>query len=161
MYKTTTAQKHALGAYIKLWRASRAVEVYVHQHLANHQLTLSQFVVLEVISSLGPLSQKELAVKVLMSTSNLSTVISNLERDGLVVRERNTNDRRLLKIHLTEQGQQLIDGIMPIHIQGVEQAFEALETKEIKQLSRICRKLGLSLDQAPSPTMISKKRRQR
>ena len=85
---------------------------WFNRHLAGHHLTLSQFSVLEALYHLGPLGQRLLAKKVLRSSGNLTLVIDNLERDGLVRRERGTRDRRMVTVHLTEHGQALIAKIM-------------------------------------------------
>ena len=67
--------------------AAHAVEVNANRHLSDHNLTISQFGVLEALYHLGPLSQRQLADKILRSSGNLTMVIDNLERDGLVRRD--------------------------------------------------------------------------
>ena len=48
-------------------------------HLADHDLTVSQFGVLEALHHRGTLSQRDLARKLLTSTGNISIVLKNLE----------------------------------------------------------------------------------
>ena len=67
-------------------------------------LTISQFGVLEALHHKGPLCQRDIAVKILKSTGNITLVIDNLEKQGLVTRERTSEDRRYLTIRLTGQG---------------------------------------------------------
>ncbi|WP_045233465.1 MarR family transcriptional regulator, partial [Deinococcus pimensis] len=74
-WEGTPDERRALDAYIKLWRASHAVEGRANRHLAAHGLSLSQFSVLEALHFLGPLSQRALAAKVLRSHGNLTVVI--------------------------------------------------------------------------------------
>lgn len=138
-------QIQALNAYIKLHRAASTVETAANQHLQNHDLSLSQFSVLEALFHLGPLTQKQLGEKILKSKGNLTMVIDNLEKRGLAVRERSSKDRRNIHVSITEQGNQLIAGILPGHVQGIEQVFSVLTPEELHTLANLCKKLGLGV----------------
>ncbi|WP_407571160.1 MarR family winged helix-turn-helix transcriptional regulator [Deinococcus altitudinis] len=144
-YSGSAEERAALDAYIKVWRAAHAMEVRANRHLAAHTLTISQFGVLEALHHLGPLSQRQLADKILRSSGNLTMVIDNLERDGLVGRERDLKDRRVMTVSLTPRGQELIDMLMPRHVQNVLSVFAALTSEELTQLAALSKKLGLSL----------------
>lgn len=144
-YSGSDAEKAALDAYIKVWRAAHAMEARANRHLAAHTLTISQFGVLEALHHLGPLSQRQLADKILRSSGNLTMVIDNLERDGLVGRERDQKDRRVMTVSLTRKGHELIEMLMPQHVQNVLSVFTALSPEELTQLAALSKKLGLSL----------------
>jgi len=144
-YSGSAAEKAALDAYIKVWRAAHAMEARANRHLAAHTLTISQFGVLEALHHLGPLSQRQLADKILRSSGNLTMVIDNLERDGLVGRERDQKDRRVMTVSLTPRGHELIEMLMPQHVQNVLGVFTALSPDELTQLAALSKKLGLSL----------------
>ncbi|ADV67201.1 MarR family winged helix-turn-helix transcriptional regulator [Deinococcus maricopensis] len=149
-FEGTEAERAALDAYIKLWRAAHAVEVQANRHLSEYGLTLSQFSVLEALYHVGPLSQRAIARKILKSSGNLTLVIDNLERDGLVRRERDARDRRVFTVSLTEQGRALIMRVMPPHVAGIVDVFAALDAAELAQLAALTRKLGLSLMDDPA-----------
>ena len=144
-YSGSAEEKAALDAYIKVWRAAHAMEVRANRHLSAHNLTISQFGVLEALHHLGPLSQRQLADKILRSSGNLTMVIDNLERDGLVGRERDLKDRRVMTVSLTDRGHELIELLMPKHVQNVLGVFAALSPGELKDLASLSKKLGLSL----------------
>ena len=159
-YAGTPDERTALEAYIKLWRAAHAVEVAANRHLADHGLTISQFGVLEALYHLGPLSQRALADKILRSSGNLTMVIDNLERDGLVRRERDEQDRRVMNVYLTEEGRSLIECVLPDHVRGIEQVFTVLTPAELEQLAALSRKLGRALaDREAEPVPVGRKRR--
>jgi MarR family 2-MHQ and catechol resistance regulon transcriptional repressor len=115
----------------------------VNHHLKAEKLTISQFGVLEAIYHLGPMHQNRLAEKILKSSGNLTLVIDNLEKRGLVTRERDPEDRRCMTIHLTESGRALIESIFPRHVGIVVQEINVLTREEQSQLAALCRKLGL------------------
>ncbi|MDV7401944.1 MarR family transcriptional regulator, partial [Arthrospira platensis SPKY1] len=100
---------------------------------------------LDALHYLGPMAQKDLAGKILKSTGNLSLVIDNLEKRGLVLRERQQHDRRFVTIHLTETGRALIERVMPRHVADITSLLSALTAEEQKTLGALCKKLGLSL----------------
>ena len=145
-YAGSPDDRAALDAYVKLWRAAHAVEVNTNRHLSDHNLTISQFGVLEAVYHLGPLSQRQLADKILRSSGNLTMVIDNLERDGLVRRDRDELDRRIMRISLTDEGRALIEQVLPRHVQGIREVFSAMHPDELAQLSVLTRKLGLALN---------------
>ena len=142
-YQGTLAEKRALDVYIKLSRAAESVNTRVNHHLKAEKLTISQFGVLEAIYHLGPMHQNRLAEKILKSSGNLTLVIDNLEKRGLVTRERDPEDRRCMTIHLTESGRALIESIFPRHVGIVVQEINVLTREEQSQLAVLCRKLGL------------------
>lgn len=132
----------ALDSYIKLIRAADAVSTYVCKHLKQYQLTISQFGVLEALYYLGPMCQKTIAQKILKSTGNMTLVIDNLIKRGLVNRKQDPNDRRYVTITLTPKGRQLIQSIMPDHIQRIRKAFAPLTPEEHQTLDRLLKKVG-------------------
>jgi MarR family 2-MHQ and catechol resistance regulon transcriptional repressor len=141
-FEGTNEEQRALNAYIKLTRAAEAVNVYVNAHLRAYKLTVSQFGVLEAIYFLGPRQTGELGQKILKSSGNMTLVIDNLEKRGLIQRQQRSDDRRCIDIHLTTAGQALIEEIMPAHVAGVVRTFEVLNPEEQEQLGQLCRRLG-------------------
>lgn len=144
-YSGTKQEERALDVYVKLLRCAEAVETRVNRHLAVHNLTASQFGVLEALYHLGPLVQKDIAKKILKSTGNITLVINNLEKRGLVRRERSDIDRRYIDVYLTEEGAALIEAILPRHIDNIVRELTILMPGEQGELARICRKLGLQV----------------
>ncbi len=145
-YTGTDEEVLALNAYIKLSRAADAVTVRINAHLADYNLTISQFGVLEAIYHLEPLYQNQLAKKILKSSGNMTLVIDNLVKRGLVKRVRDQQDRRYVAIHLTENGRSLIQSIFPKHVQIVVHEMSILSNNEQTELANLCRKVGLGGD---------------
>jgi MarR family 2-MHQ and catechol resistance regulon transcriptional repressor len=105
-------------------------------------LTYSQFAVLETLYHLGPMTQGEISQKILKSLSNMTTVIDNLERDRLVRRERDANDRRVIRVHLTDAGSSKLEAVLPGHVAALVEEFSILSAKEQETLGELCKKLG-------------------
>ncbi|KAA3663156.1 MAG: MarR family transcriptional regulator [Chloroflexi bacterium] len=142
-HQGTGEERAALDVYIKLSRAANAVTNRINAHLADVNLTISQFGVLESLYHLGPMHQNVLGEKILKSSGNMTLVIDNLVKRGLVERRRDEQDRRYIQVYLTEAGKELIDDIFPRHVKIVVNEMQILSSAEKKQLARLCRKVGL------------------
>jgi MarR family 2-MHQ and catechol resistance regulon transcriptional repressor len=148
-YAGTPDEIRAVNAYIKLQRAADSVLARAIHHLASASLTLSQYGVLDLLFHLGPLRLGQIAEKVLKSEGNITTVVDNLERAGLVRRERSVKDRRAVTVSLTEEGHRLISQVLPQHIQAIVKEMSTLTPEEQETLGRLCRKLGKQERQIP------------
>ena len=138
----TPAERSALDAYIKLSRATAAVDARINRPLADADLTTSQFGVLEAVWHLGPLTHGAISRKLLKSSGNVTVVIDNLVRRGLVRRDRDETDRRISRVALTQAGRALLESVFPAHVERVVDAFAGLDPNELETLSRLLRTLG-------------------
>ncbi len=141
----------ALDTLIKLSRAVESLHARLAQGLAGSGLTMGQLAVLEALWHLGPMNQRQLAGKLLRSPANITTVLDNLERDGLARRERGRDDRRCVTIRLTPEGERRIAEVFPAHVSRITSAMSALTPDEQEQLGRLCRTLGLAVAAGSGP----------
>ncbi len=143
-YQGAPEEVRAFDALVKLTRAANAVNGRLDSLFAEANLSTSQFGVLEALLHLGPLCQKDLAAKLLKSDGNLTMVVGNLEKRGLVSRKRDAADKRLLVVQLTVAGRKLIRGLFPRHAANVAKAFSGLTAAEQETLGKLAKKLGLA-----------------
>ena len=141
-YSGTRAQIRTLNTFIKLTRCTNSLLARLAERNTLGDLTWSQFAVLETLYHLGHMTQGEVSAKVLKSGSNMTTVIDNLERDGLVRRERDANDRRVIHVHLTEAGSGKIEAVLPGHVAALVDEFKVLSASEQETLGELCKQLG-------------------
>ena len=131
-----------LSAFVKFMRGNDHLVASTHDHLASENLSNSQFGVLEALYHLGPMCQKDLGERILKSPGNMTTVLRNLEKRGLIYRKRSTEDRRYSDVHLTSSGEALISDIFPRHLNGLVGAFDSFTDEELAEFGRLCRKLA-------------------
>ena len=141
-YKGTGEERRALDVYIKLARAAESVAERTGRAVAAAGLTSGQFGVLETLHHLGPLMVGQLAEKHLKSPNNFTTIVDNLEKQGLVRRERDQRDRRVVMVYLTEAGRCLIERVFPQHVRAVVEDMRVLTPDEQEQLGVLLRRLG-------------------
>ena len=72
----------------------------------------------------------------------MTTVVDNLEKRGLVRRERDQEDRRMVIVHLTDSGHELIEKVLPGHVEAIKEQFKGLSKEEHIILGNLLRKLG-------------------
>lgn len=140
--KLPDKQRNALNVFVKLMRATNKTTGRIHKHLKDDNLTVSQFGVLEALYHLGPLSQSELGDKILKSNANLTTVVDSLEKKALVERERASEDRRRVKVKLTDSGEELISRVFPRHAQVVTKELAFLSEQDKDTLEKLLRKFN-------------------
>jgi MarR family transcriptional regulator, 2-MHQ and catechol-resistance regulon repressor len=129
---------------VKLSRALNTLDTHLSSGLARAGLSESQFGVLEALLHVGPLHQCDLAERILKTSGNMTMVIGNLERRGLVRRSRSTGDRRFIEVRLTREGEQLVRKVFPPHAERLTRLMASLSEGEQRTLGRLCRKLGLA-----------------
>ncbi|MFN8670916.1 MAG: MarR family transcriptional regulator [Candidatus Sericytochromatia bacterium] len=150
MKKISYGEKNdlALDLWVKLARAYTVFSKKTFEQIKTNNLTPPQFAVLECLGHLGSMTIGEISKKILVSSGNSTVIIDNLERDGLVERIRGSNDRRVIKIALTEKGSKLFDDIFSSHADYVGKLASILSTDEQKELANLLKKLGLGLQKS-------------
>jgi len=142
-YQGTAEEILALDTFVKFVRSLEAVKSRIEAKNTVGDLSGAQFGTLEMIYHLGALNQKDIGQKLLMSKSNMVTVIDKLEECDFVKRQRSVEDRRCVFVHLTEAGREHIEQILPVHVAAITREMNRITSEEQKEMGRICRKLGL------------------
>lgn len=142
-FKGSKSEVNTLNTFIKLMRSTESLNNRLNRHLAEANLTVSQFGVLEVLHHLGPLNQRSIGEKLLKSGGNITMVIDNLERCGHVKRKKDPNDKRAVLIYLTKNGEKFIKDFFPKHLEKIKEEFSVLNEEEKKTLAELCKKLGV------------------
>jgi DNA-binding MarR family transcriptional regulator len=89
----------------------------------------------------------ELAEMMNVSPRNITGLIDNLERDGLVVRVPDPDDRRSVLAALTDQGRQRIDATWRASIERQTPWAEGMSREELVQLRHLCLRIVENMQQ--------------
>ncbi len=141
-YPGDEATRRALDAFIKLSRARKTLSYRTNRLLAEYGLTESQLGTLEALYYLGPMCQRDIGDKLLVTGGNMTMIVNNLEKRGFVSRQRDPQDRRQITVSLTAAGQQLIAELFPKHAQNIASLLNILSSAEQEELGRLCKILG-------------------
>jgi MarR family 2-MHQ and catechol resistance regulon transcriptional repressor len=134
--------RRALSTFVSFMRAYESVRRRLEPELLRHGVTPTQWGVLEALFHVGPLNHRELAEKVLTSKGNLTTVVDNLVRDGLVERRPVPGDRRQKRAYLTGRGRRVVRKVFPLQAEAIEREFGVLTRSEQELFRELCRRLG-------------------
>jgi len=110
--------------------------------LETLDLTAPQLYVMATIGYAGRLPFNEIGAKMMVTVSNLTGIVDRLEEKGLVVRERDTEDRRIVYVKLTAKGQKLYKTSIPTFENILSHLFEPLDKEEQKELGSLLKKLS-------------------
>lgn len=136
----------ALDTFVKIVRGYATIYRLEAAHIrCDYGLTEPQFAVIEGLGHLGAMQMGELSRKLLVTGGNMTVVVDNLERDGLVRRSPNPEDRRSLNVDLTPKGRKLFDRIFPDHAAHMANMFSVLDASEQRRLGQLMKKLGTRL----------------
>jgi MarR family transcriptional regulator, 2-MHQ and catechol-resistance regulon repressor len=140
-------QEAALKLWVVLARAFNAVSARLSEDVARHELTPTEFAILEVLYHKGPLLLGEVQRKILVTSGGITYLVDRLVEKGLVTREECAEDRRARYAVLTPAGTALIRKIFPQHVVAIERAVSGLSTTEQREAVQLLRKLGLAAAQ--------------
>ena len=111
---------------------------------AKHGLTRGRFSILMFLRCAPgrALTPSELADRARVTRGTMTQFIDALEKDGLAERRAETGDRRSLVVKLTAKGFELLQKVLPEHLQRLESVTEILSSKERSELQRLLEKLA-------------------
>lgn len=112
----------------------RAFGVLQDDTASEGRLSLSQMFALHEIDVHSPLSQRELGERLRLEKSSVSRLAADLERKGLIRRERDPGNRRLYRLRITDEGRDLHTRISASHHARYTAWTTALEPAEREAL---------------------------
>ncbi|MBO9601154.1 MAG: MarR family transcriptional regulator [Novosphingobium sp.] len=116
--------------------------------MADQGASLARTKLLLCLQKRGPLRGTDIAEFFSQSPRTVTEAIDGLERDGLVERTPDPNDRRAKLIRITEKGIEAAARTEPLRHQLVDRTFGTLDDAERTALAAILEKLarGLAVD---------------
>lgn len=140
---TKIYQHSGTHLFLLFWKASHAVMRYDQTSIrASGFSSLTDFAVLEVLLHKGSLPVNTIGEKVLLTSGSTTTAVHRLEKKSLVTRKKSEIDRRVVLVHLTERGRDLIVRAFAEHAAKLDQLFEAFDEEERARFADLSRKLG-------------------
>jgi DNA-binding MarR family transcriptional regulator len=132
----------------RIQRLARLFDREIQAFAARHGLDQSEVDVLMTLRRSG--QPYELPAGVLLKTSMVTSGaitgrIDRLEAKSLVARVRDSNDRRSVRVRLTEHGNEVVDTLIAEHLANEERLLRGLDRSELDQLAKFLRVLSESL----------------
>lgn len=132
-------------AWLNLQQVNRVVDGILERRLrAETELSLAEYEVLFrlYVASDRPLQMNEIATMLLSSPSGTTRVADRLDAAGLITREVPRDNRRVVRVALTERGQKVLAKADGAFRQALRESFAAhLDDSDLKELRRLMRKV--------------------
>lgn len=140
----------ACEAYLHILRTANDAFSFTDENLARHQLSQGRFTVLMLLSGCGcdhsrdnnrALTPAALADRAGCARATMTGLIDTLERDSLVQRTPDPDDRRMMAVALTKKGHALLREVLPTHLRIVNALMAGLADEERHELVRLLGKV--------------------
>lgn len=139
----------AMGVFGRLSRiVTRQRAIFNARHEAAG-LSLGSFDVLANLRRSGTSARKtatELAESSMLTSGGISLRLDRMQADGLIERNRDAQDRRVVHVSLSERGRDLIDAVYGQHVLAQTTLLADLDEDELGLLDRLLRKIEESID---------------
>ncbi|RSK28068.1 MarR family transcriptional regulator [Bacillus sp. HMF5848] len=104
--------------------------------LSNYTITPPQFVALQWLLEEGDMTIGELSNKMFLACSTTTDLVDRMEKSELVMRVKDTNDRRVVRIHLLEEGARIIEEVIEKRQDYLEKTLIQFSSEEILLLQQ-------------------------
>lgn len=110
--------------------------------LAPYGITPGQYGVLNCLWTYGPCTPKEIARELRLENSTVSGVLDRMQKRGVIDREMDPNDRRSVRVVLTEEGLAMKDDVLRVIEELNNDALGSFSQQERDTLISCLRKIG-------------------
>jgi len=123
-------------------KTTKIIQERIKREMITNQLNITEFSVLEVLFLKGKQTIQQIGTSILIASGSMTYVIVNLEDKGLLNRQACPDDRRVVHVLLTEDGNDLMRKIMPNHQDMVTYMFGSLTEDESETMVRLLKKVS-------------------
>ncbi len=109
--------------WIAMVRAEKAVVRELTHALAPFDLKLGQLDVLMNIYRHPGMSQHDVARKLLVGRSNITMLLPQLEKQGLIRREGDKKDKRVMRLFLTDDGEARLQEALKVYTKLIDRVM--------------------------------------
>ncbi|MEX2355575.1 MAG: MarR family transcriptional regulator [Thermaerobacterales bacterium] len=128
------AGKHVDTIEFLLRNVSFIIKKRGRQLLRNFDITPPQFNALLVLNQYNNITMGELCNRLYLASSTVTDLIDRMEKNGLVIRGRDPQDRRVIRLRILAKGKALIDQVMEARKVYLSAMLGRIEPVEREQL---------------------------
>lgn len=135
----------------ELYDAMQRLNRYMHR--SRHKVMKSKdgihrgkMKLLALISENDGIIQRDLAEMLDMRPSSLTEMLSNLEKNSLIKREQDGNDRRIMHVYLTEAGKEELEEVTRVNSKLSNSIFNCLTIEEKEVMLGMINKVNKNLE---------------
>ena len=135
--------------WVAVGRVNQLVRKRLGDALTKQGLDLPSYDVLSAVFRFPGLTQSELADKLLVGRSNLSMLLPDMEKQGLLRREPDENDKRIRRVYLSANGKKQAKKGVKIQVLLIEHMMGSISDAECDAIGESMRKVIKYLEVHP------------
>ncbi|KMO85303.1 hypothetical protein AB840_14255 [Megasphaera cerevisiae DSM 20462] len=116
-----------------------------HDCAAAHTMHHGQYDALSLIGQEDGASQQDLAEKMDIRPSSMTELLGKLEQADRIVRRKDENDQRVMRVFITEQGKEDIQQIQSVFSNFTTALFDGLTEEEQAQFLTLIQKVNMNI----------------
>jgi DNA-binding MarR family transcriptional regulator len=122
---------------IEIQRTAQVVMRWVVEALKPSGLTPQQFNVLRILrgASPNPLSASQICERMVTYDPDLTRLLDRLETAGMIRKERHTDDRRVVNVHVTEAGRETVERASLATRARIQEALRGIDATRLGELA--------------------------
>lgn len=132
--------------FIVLSRVTTLLHRKLEKLFREHQLTSTQFSILEALYSKGDLCVKDIQNAILSTAGNVPVVINNLKKLGYITKSTDNTDKRITRVTLTPIGRHKVEKLYPLQRELLNDLLHTLDTSQTTQLLQLLLPIYRSLN---------------
>jgi DNA-binding MarR family transcriptional regulator len=141
-----TTDKTPLGTLLSILMSYEVLTRYLEIQLKQHEASLTRFNIMSTLfKNGGEMTPSEIAESVFREKNSITAVINTLERQGVVRRAPSPDDRRSVKVLITDKGWKEANQLNPVAQELSREALSCLEKERVEDLVEIMRQIRESL----------------
>ncbi len=127
-----------------LQNADQTFREWLHKipkEVLSLNLTMPQFKIVILLFLEGSLRMSYIASQLGVSLATATGIVDRLVEHGIVVREAQPQDRRVVLCHLSEKGEELISGVWKVAKKNITELLTATDTAQLEQINKVLKVL--------------------
>jgi MarR family transcriptional regulator, organic hydroperoxide resistance regulator len=137
-------------AWIATARTTQLFQRHLSAALEPMGLEVAHYDVLANVARDEGLSQQVLARRLLVAKSNVSALLSVLERKGLIERVKHASDARVRLVSLTPEGHRITNRAAKAHTRIIKAMLSVVSIEQSQIVGHVMAKITAALDPAPA-----------
>jgi DNA-binding MarR family transcriptional regulator len=130
-----TADKTPLGTLLSILTSFEVLERYIETELMRYGASLIRFHIMSTLfKNGGEMTPSEIGESVFRANNSITAVINTLERQGVVRREPSPNDRRSVKVVITDKGWKEANRLSPVAQEVSREALSCISKEQVEEL---------------------------
>lgn len=130
---------------IKIHKTDLELTNYIKSKLEPFNLAPEQNLIMMLLWEQDGITQNQLVECLSKDKTNVARMASNLESKGFIKRLTCNDDRRAIRLYLTEAGKELGEEVIPIAEQFNEIVTNGITAEELLQLERVLSKITMNV----------------